>query len=102
MSKQFDDTNRFTLFKNDKKADAIKQGDASAESWADYTGSVNAGGHDYWLNAWIKTSKDGSKKFMSGTVRLKDGGPARQSTYTKADTVKKQTAAEDMGDEIPF
>jgi hypothetical protein len=102
MSKQFDDTNRFTLFKSDKKAAAIQQGDGNAESWADYTGSINVGGNDYWLNAWIKTSKSGTK-FMSGTVRIKDGGPARKPTYSKADTVSRQTtAAEDMGDEIPF
>lgn len=96
MSKQFDDSNRFTLFKNDKKAEAIRQGESNAESWADYTGSINVGGHDYWLNAWIKTSKDGAKKFMSGTVRIKDGGPPRKPS----DPIKR-SIRDDLDDEIP-
>ena len=96
MSKQFDDTNRGALFKNERKTE---------DQHADYNGSINVAGHDYWLNAWIKTSKAG-KKFMSLSVKQKDGKPAFGSgaspSYSKADTVARQTAAQEMDDEIPF
>jgi hypothetical protein len=101
MSKQFDDTNRGALFKNERKTE---------DQHADYNGSINVAGHDYWLNAWIKTSKAG-KKFMSLSVKQKDSQPApkgteRQgagpSTYSKADTVAKMSAKEEMDDEIPW
>lgn len=65
MSKQYDDSNRGVLFKNDRKA---KDGDR------DYSGSINVDGHDYWLSAWIREGRNG--KFMSLSVKRKDGKPA--------------------------
>ena len=61
MSKQWDNTNSGTLFKNDK------QGKASRP---DYNGSINVDGRDYWLSAWIKEGAKG--KFMSLAVKPKD------------------------------
>ena len=58
----FDKTNTGALFKQDKQGN---------ENWSDYQGSLNVEGKEYWLNAWIKTSKKG-QKFMSVTVRTKD------------------------------
>ena len=77
MSEQYDNTNRGVLFKNNKK---------ELPNHADYTGNVNVDGHEYWLNAWIKDSKAGTK-FMSLSVR------------------PKQPIADDpppIDDEIPF
>ena len=82
MTKQFDDSNRGALFKNDRKTEP---------NHSDYNGSINVGGHDYWLNAWLKTSRDG-KKFMSLSVKLKDGKPPAPTKSVK----------EEMDDEIPF
>ena len=59
---EFDNTNSGALFKNDKKGN---------ESWPDYTGSLNAGGVEYWLSAWIKKSKKG-QTFMSLSLQEKD------------------------------
>jgi hypothetical protein len=60
--KQYDETNRGALFKNhDKKSDRDP----------DYSGSINTKGQDFWLSAWINTSKTGSK-YMSLAVRSKD------------------------------
>ena len=61
MSKQWDNTNSGTLFKNDK------QGKASCP---DYNGSINVDGRDYWISAWIKEGAKG--KFMSLAVKPKD------------------------------
>ena len=86
--KKFDDTNRGALFKNERKTE---------DQHADYNGSINVAGHDYWLNAWIKTSKTG-KKFMSLSVKQKDGKPAPSPQRQGAGP----SAREEMDDEIPF
>jgi len=65
---EYDDTNRGALFKNADKAN---------EQQPDYTGSLNVGGKDFWLNAWLKTSKKG-QKYMSVSVKPKTAkGQAR-------------------------
>lgn len=74
MSKDFDNTNRGVLFKNVEK---------EKDTHADYEGSINVDGRDYWLNAWIKKSKDGSKTFMSLGVKPKqaraNGKPSKEA-----------------------
>ena len=63
MTREYDNTNRGVLFKNDKKEEGSTQ--------ADYTGSLNVGGTEYFLDAWIKTAKESGKKFMSVSVKQK-------------------------------
>lgn len=58
MPAKYDDTNRGTLFKNEKK---------NSEKSPDYEGRINVNGKDYRLSAWIKESKAG-KKYMSLSV----------------------------------
>lgn len=50
-----------SLFKNHKK---------ERETHADYNGSIKVEGKEYWLNAWVKESKEG-KKFFSLSVKPK-------------------------------
>lgn len=57
----YDNTNRGVLFKNDKK---------KSDTDSDYNGSINIDGKEFWLNAWIKTSK-AERKFMSLSVKPK-------------------------------
>lgn len=83
MSKEYDSTNRGSLFKNEAK---------ESETHADYQGSINVEGTEYWLNAWIKTSKSGSK-FMSLSVR------AKQEAKPKA---KPKSEPEIDTTDIPF
>lgn len=79
---QYDDTNRGALFKNDRK---------QSENHPDYRGSINVGGTDMWISAWLKTSKNG-QKFMSLSVSPKeDQAPAPQ-----------QAAPAPSSDDIPF
>lgn len=68
----YDDTNRGALFKNERK---------EQETHADYNGTINVGGQEFWLNAWLKESKAG-KKFFSLSVKAKEGAtraPAQQA-----------------------
>lgn len=72
---QYDNTNRGTLFKNDRK---------EKDTHADYNGSINIDGKEFWLNAWIKEGKIG--KFMSLSVKPKEqqkpqGKPQRDRDY---------------------
>jgi uncharacterized protein (DUF736 family) len=77
----FDNTNRGALFKNNDKTD---------EQQPDYRGNLNVGGVEFWLSAWIKTSKQGMK-YMSIAIKPKN-----------APVDKSKPRAEEMGDKIPF
>jgi len=63
------------LAKNDKQGN---------ESRPDYRGSINVDGREYWLSAWIKQGRDGTKlagqKYMSLSVKPKD----EQAGYASA------------------
>jgi uncharacterized protein (DUF736 family) len=74
---EYDNTNRGSLFKNDRKDDA---------KFPDYKGSINVDGTEYWLSAWIKVSKDGAK-FMSLSVKNKnaDVQPKKKAVYQDED-----------------
>jgi uncharacterized protein (DUF736 family) len=85
---QYDDSNRGALFKNDRK---------ESEKHPDYKGSINVAGHDYWLSAWLKESKDG-KKYMSLSVQIKDGKPAPVA----ATPAPRKSLKDDLDDFIPF
>jgi hypothetical protein len=72
-TKEYDNTNKGSLFKNDKK---------EADTHADYKGQINVNGQEFWINAWINTSKQGTK-FMSLSVSPKDrqvSEPTRRNT----------------------
>ena len=76
----YDNTNRGSLFKNDKK---------ETDKHPDYKGKINVGGTDYWLSAWIKEGKSG--KFMSLSVSEMDSKPK-----------PKQESFSDLPDDLPF
>lgn len=86
----YDNTNSGMLAKNDRK---------EKDTHPDYRGVINVDGVDYWLSAWIKVGRDGSKmqgqKYFSLSVKAKDeqAKPAKGSQGSGFD---------DMADEIPF
>jgi len=81
---EYDNNNRGSLFKNDRKDDA---------KFPDYKGSINVDGTDYWLSAWIKVSKDGNK-FMSLSVKNKNADASLQP--------KKKVKQEQFDVSMPF
>jgi uncharacterized protein (DUF736 family) len=83
MMADYDNTDRGVLFKNDKEGN---------DSRPDYKGNINVDGTEYFLSAWIKTSKGGDK-FMSLSVQPKE-------VLGKMKTKPKAPVGED-GD-IPF
>jgi len=98
----YDNTNKGTLAKNDRKTEP---------NHPDIAGSINVNGTDYWLNGWQKTnSRDGSK-FYSLTVKPKQERAAEiRREASKPMLLKGQaTYAEQSGgdrepydDTIPF
>jgi uncharacterized protein (DUF736 family) len=79
----FDNTNRGALFRNNDKTD---------EKHPDYRGNLNVGGVEFWLSAWIKTSKQGIK-YMSISIKPKDADTAQP---------KSATAKAASGGSVPF
>jgi uncharacterized protein (DUF736 family) len=75
-------TNRGSLFKNDRKDDA---------KFPDYKGRLNVDGVEYWLSAWLKLSKDG-QKFMSLSIKNKNADASLNNP-------KKNVISED---DVPF
>ncbi len=86
--KQYDNTNRGILFKNDKR---------ETEKHPEYTGSINFNGVDCWLNAWVMTSKEG-KKYFSLSVRPKE----QQARQVSQPTRKAPVEDLDDGSDLPF
>lgn len=90
MSEQYDDRDRGALFKNDDK---------QSERHPDYKGQINVGGTEYWISAWLKTSK-GGMKYMSLAVTPKQ---AREHKSGTANPPARTAAPEpEFSDEIPF
>ena len=83
---EYDNTNRGVLFRNDKK---------ESEKHPDFTGSMDVGGVDHYLSAWVKESKQG-KKFFSISIKPKNdvAAPAIQKA--------KEIVQDDLEDDIPF
>lgn len=65
--KQYDNTNRGVMFRNDRK---------TKPNQPSHTGSINIEGEEYWLSAWVKEGQKG--KFFSMSVTSKDEAADRQ------------------------
>jgi hypothetical protein len=83
---EYDNTNTGVLFKNDRKADP---------KHADWNGTVNVDGQEFYLNAWIKEKKADGSKFFSLSVKPKDGA-------SKPKPAAPKRVMADLDDEIPF
>jgi uncharacterized protein (DUF736 family) len=83
---EYDDTNRGVLFRNDRK---------ESDRHPDYKGSINVEGVEYWLSAWLKESKTGTK-FMSLSVNPKQPSAHHEA---KANGYQPQQVPDD---DIPF
>ena len=75
MADQYDNTNRGSLFKNDRK---------ELDTHPDYNGSINIEGTDYWLNGWLKESKKDGKKFVKASRRSLRKHAAAKKAAAKA------------------
>lgn len=86
----YDNTNSGILTRNDKQGN---------ENRPDYRGSINVDGVEYWLSAWIKEGRDGTKlggqKYMSLSVQPKQAAaPSPSPAPSPAPAPRRQTQAE--------
>ena len=94
--KEYDNTNKGMLGKNlDRKTDKHPE----------YRGSINVGGVEYWLSAWVKvagpTAKEPGSKFFSLAITPKDGLPETRPAPKQQQPVTETFTDDDIGD-IPF
>lgn len=95
----YDNTNRGVLFNNsDRKRDGKRD--------PDYTGKLDVGGTEYFLDAWINASKDG-KKYMSLKVKAKGPKPEHDERVRKYASNADQRRVEvddeaEFDDSVPF
>lgn len=87
--------NTGAFFKNDQK----EQGNEQHEHYSDYRGEGKIDGVDYWMDAWINTSKDG-RKYMSVRFRPKVA-KSQEQAQPKLKVVGSDTTP-DPNDDIPF
>lgn len=94
MSKQFDETNRGSIWGNTKKREGKQD--------PDFTGSLNVDGIEYWVSAW-KRKEGASDKApsLSFTVKPKEAKADHQNERPSQGTAPRRQSA-DMDDEIPF
>lgn len=85
------------LRKNDKQGN---------EQRPDYKGSVEIDGQKYWLSAWIRTGKDGTKlageKYMSLKLEAADQQQASANQQRQVNTRRSAPVQKFPDDEIPF
>jgi hypothetical protein len=81
----YDNTNRFALFKNT----AMREGKKDAN----LQGTLNVEGVEYWINGWTGETKSGDK-YISGSIRKKE----KQSAPSPAASER----AANFEDDIPF
>lgn len=76
---QYDNTNRGTLFVNDRK---------SNDSQPDLRGKINIGGADHWLSGWWKEPRNGGSQFLSlslgDEVQQRAAAPAPSQQVARA------------------
>ena len=103
----YDNTNSGLLARNERK---------ETENHPDYTGTINADGVDYWVSAWVKTGREGSKmegkKFFSISLKRKDeqarspqrNQPAAPQRQAQPQRQPRQQVIpqDDLDDDIPF
>lgn len=87
-----------TEYNNNLRGALFKNEDKQSEKHADYRGQCEIDGKQFWLDAWIKTSKAG-KKFMSLSFKPK---MAQEHKGANRNPPPRQNDDPGFGDDIPF
>jgi len=95
MAGQYDDTNRFALFPNEKRNDRSP----------DFSGTLDVNGQKFFIDAWSKEGRNG--QFFSGSIKLKEKQEQGTTGQQRQQQSRQQNgggrpSSTDMDDEIPF
>lgn len=86
MTQQYDNTDTFVLFLNDK---------GDNERAPDRTGTLNVGGVEYFMDGWIKQGKKGP--FLSGRIK-----PKRPKVETYEGGFRRNAPRDEPEPDVPF
>ena len=87
---EYDNTNRGQIWPNEDKT-------AENPTWADFKGTLDVDGQEYWVSAW-KRKADANPKAPSLSFSIKRKEPKQQPT----DYAKPAQGGDDGFDSIPF
>jgi hypothetical protein len=82
---EYDNTNRGAIWKNENRQN---------EKHPQYKGSINVGGVEYWLSAWVGNKDNPKAPALSLSVQAKE----EQAKPAKT----PQAAIDDFDDDMPF
>jgi hypothetical protein len=89
MNKEYDNTNSGMLARNKRK---------EKDTHPEYTGTINVEGVEYWMSAWVKEGRPGSKldgqKYFSIAINRKDPPPSASTT--------SREVGKEFYDDLPF
>jgi len=86
----YDNTNRGSIWKNDKK---------ETEKHPDFTGSLNVNGVDFWVSGWKRRADQNEKApALSFSIKAKDD----TSSQSKPVSNSKPDPMDDLDSDIPF
>lgn len=85
----YDNNMSGVLFRNDDKREGKRD--------PDYRGNAEVNREQFWVSAWIKSSKDG-RKYMSLSFQPKQAKDVKGAVQHK----EAPAEADDLNDEIPF
>lgn len=97
---EYDKTNTFALFVNDKKGTVKQNG---KEDKRDYTGTINVDGEEYWLDGYKRANG-----IIGGYVRKKEYAQGYDNKVPVVGTIEDGTVNydnvtdEDLLNSIPF
>lgn len=79
MAQDYDNNNRGSIWKNDKK---------ETDKHPDFTGSLNVDGVEYWVSAW-KRKPDQSDKApaLSFSIKAKEDAPSKPASKQPIDEI---------------
>lgn len=91
----YDNTNKGVLFFEEEP---------ESERHPNYKGNLNVDGKEYWMSAWDKVSKDGTKNFISISIKPKEDWvkPEVRDKFKKDDVVAVDEDQEVNLNDIPF
>jgi hypothetical protein len=76
-----------SLFRNNRK---------EQESHPDHTGTIKVAGVEYWLNGWVRETKNG-QKYFSLSVK-----PKQARTLADPPPPSQERQTDPFNDEVPF
>lgn len=86
----YDNTNKGSIWKNDKKAN---------DNHPDFTGSINVDGVDYWVSAWKRKECANAKApALTFSLKLKDSAITKPKTPSN----EQKSGFDDFESDIPF